>query len=248
MKTKLIILSIAVLCLSTAPAMANLIVGTSLQDELDALTTNPATGSSIDVQNDNIPDTLDSIWENTAYGSVHAMIIELAGWADDNTFGVYEPGDTTNFLEIFDGSGSVGDARTLYIDETTGELWLDAKVGLADATFQVGGQFGYYLDSSANNGGGVFYSDTDENSDDLDHMYAYQGVGDTMDLPGAGSSLIGPSYYILAWEDQDKSIVDYDYNDMVVLVESVAPIPVPGAVLLGILGLSAAGIKLRRFA
>ena len=41
---------------------------------------------------------------------------------------------------------------------------------------------------------------------------------------------------------------DGDYQDFIALIEGPCPVPVPGAVLLGILGLSAAGLKLRRFA
>ena len=39
-----------------------------------------------------------------------------------------------------------------------------------------------------------------------------------------------------------------DYQDMLVLIEGANPVPVPGAILLGILGLSVAGVKLRKYA
>ena len=35
--------------------------------------------------------------------------------------------------------------------------------------------FGFYIDSSAGQDGGLWFSDTNLNSDDLDHMAAYQG-------------------------------------------------------------------------
>jgi len=50
--------------------------------------------------------------------------------------------------------------------------------------------------------------------------------------------------YIVAFDPGS----DGDYQDMVVLIEGANPVPVPGAVLLGILGLGAVGVKLRKFA
>ena len=88
-------------------------------------------------------------------------------------------------------------------------------------------------------------------------MYAYQGTGDTVEISPWDPGDWTDNEYVLAFEDlvatwtnQDGSqgTSDWDYTDFVVMVESVNPVPVPGAVLLGILGLSAAGIKLRRFA
>ncbi len=54
----------------------------------------------------------------------------------------------------------------------------------------------------------------------------------------------GPAYIVCF----DPGTSDTDFQDMIVLIEGAVPTPVPGAVLLGFLGLSAAGIKLRKFA
>jgi len=56
-----------------------------------------------------------------------------------------------------------------------------------------------------------------------------------------GSTPLVPTY-VFGFEDG----TDWDYQDLV--WEATNVVPVPGAVLLGILGLSAAGIKLRKFA
>ena len=271
MKTKLLLLSIAALCLSVSPAFAATFGdgGAALQTVLDDLTVG-GPSSIIVANNVELSDDLDSIWENTGSGSVSTLLFELgAGFKEDFTFGVYDSLNSLNTLQIFPGSADAGFARTLFVG-ASGEVWLDYMYntpgdplsGLrpVDATFP-NQQYGFYLDStglttgsSPNIGyGDMFYSDTSLNPDNEDHMYAYQGVGDKMYIPtptGTVEKTIRDNYYILTWEDLNASAgwTDRDYEDLVVLVESIQPIPVPGAILLGILGLSAAGIKLRRFA
>ena len=256
MKTKLIILSILVLCLSTAPAFAapGGPPGGALQGVLNDITSPYPGTSSVDVTTDFVPDNLDTYWDITATGgSVSTVIIELAGFAENNLFGVYDSADHTNFVQIFGGAAVAGDQALLSIT-SAGDVYLnfgDTGVDFA------GDEFGYYLDSSFYGGGGNFYSDTSLNTDGpggagYDHMYAYQGKGDTVKIDIWDEGTWTNNEYVVAFEDLyggvDGSGADWDYTDFVVMVESVHPIPVPGAVLLGILGLSAAGIKLRRFA
>jgi len=57
------------------------------------------------------------------------------------------------------------------------------------------------------------------------------------------AAITGPAY-IVAFDTGS----DGDHQDFVALIEGANPVPVPAAVLLGFLGLSAAGIKLRKFA
>jgi hypothetical protein len=230
----------AVMFVGSASAMADL---TALDSELDAMTVGGVTHINV---NNPINDLLDSYWTNTAYGSVDAMIMQYTGaeYAANNPFGIYDPTDTSKKVEIFNGSASVGAVRVMFID-SAGHVWLDSMSGSPIATFGAGDVFGYYLTSP----GGTFYSDTSKNGDKKDHMYAYQGVGDSMNLPGLSNpKLIGPSYYLLAWEDTYNFSGTLDYDDMVVLVESVMPVPIPGALLLGLLGLGITGLKLRKYA
>ena len=277
MKTKLIILSILALCLSTAPAMAATFGdgGASLQGVLDDITTSSSDpwdgtpgNSSVNVTTENLSDSLDSLWMLTDVQGAATMIIELAGFAADNEFGIYESGDVSNKVTVFDGSHVAGDIATVKF-LSDGKL----RVNVTDPDDNLlntytsadpfaGNAFGFYLDSTDNAavGGGLFYSDTSLNTaDGLDHMYAYQGEGDMVLLPEQMfSKQWTPGGFVLAWEDlvgpygdpyggtTGKS--DRDFTDMVLMIESINPVPVPGAVLLGILGLSAAGIKLRRFA
>jgi hypothetical protein len=173
------------------------------------------------------------------------MIIELAAFADGNVFGVYDSADHTTKVEIFAGAAAAGSMALLAITGS-GDVFVN---GLDSGVDFAGDFFGYYLDSSVFATGGTWHSDTSKNSDGYDHMYAYVGEGDTVTIDPWDEGEWTTNEYVLAFEDLDASApADWDYTDFVVMVESVRPIPVPGAVLLGILGLSAAGIKLRRFA
>ena len=255
MKIKLLILSFAVLCLSAAPAMADL---SSLQTELNNITAPYPGTSSVNVTTDMLPDSgtglYDSYWKTTATGGSSAtIIIELAGYAGSNIFGVYDRTNSGNTVPIFVGSDSAGASKTLRLYDpdwsTNPGGPYDVLIDGADTTVDfASGWFGYYLTSP----NGTFYSDTTLNiADNQDHMYAYRGKGDTVTVPGSSEGTWTDTEYVLAWEDLLKSNQgpgEPDYNDMVLMVESVEPVPVPAAVLLGILGLGVAGLKLRKYA
>ncbi len=208
--------------------------------------------SSVNVATDYLNATQDSTWELSASGgSVSTMIIEIAGFAGLNTFGVYDSADNTNFVTLFDGANVQSDQVTLSIlvDGSVKIDGVDTGIDFADNSF------GYFLDSSAGStatyNGGKFYSNSGLNADGLDHMLAYQGVGDTVQIPGYYSGTWDPNEYILAFEDIDASTsswTDWDYTDMVVMVESVNPVPEPATMLLfgtGLIGLAGFGSRKR---
>jgi hypothetical protein len=73
-------------------------------------------------------------------------------------------------------------------------------------------------------------------------MVAYAGQGGDLDLGGAaGTQNWDANSYILAWED--LNLGDWDYQDMVILVKNVRPVPDAGTTLvllggsIGVLGL-----------
>jgi hypothetical protein len=243
---KRILLLTLVLGITAMPATADPFGdgGAALQGVLNNITTAPVAGtSSVDVKTDMLG--FDKFWAISGTGgSVSTLIIELAGFANDNTFGIYDVAAPTNRVQVFGGTAGTGAQATVSIDDT-GLVYINhVSTGtiLGSKNF-----FGFYLDTTVNQGSGaIWHSDTSLNSDGVDHLLAYQGTNtDTVKIGSWSPGLWTDNEYILAWEDL-RGGGDRDYTDFVVMVESVSPVPVPGAVLLGFLGLGYAGMRLRK--
>lgn len=157
------------------------------------------------------------------------MVIEVAGYAPNNAFGIYQQGNAANKLEVFAGSAAAGAATALI---NVPLAWTSFGFYLSNTT----AGFTWYSDAALNAGGG------------LDHFVTYQGIaGETMTASGI---TFGAHDYLIGIED--LNLGDYDYNDMVVKVQ-LTPVPtthsVPdgGATLALIsLGLGAVAVLRRR--
>jgi hypothetical protein len=215
-------------------------LNSSLQDVLNSITVGPTPGvSSIDVDDNQVG--YDETWSITATGGSFAtIIIELAGYANFNTFGVYDVNDIAKTVQLFASDATIGSQTTLSI-KADGSVYIN----LADSGVDfAGNNFGYYL---LNKTGHRFYSQTALNSGD-DHMVAFRGNDkDIVQIPGLAEGVWTSSEYVLGWEDLPRP-GDQDYQDLVLMVESVTPVPEPATLLLigsGLIGLGAFGRKKR---
>lgn len=191
----------------------------------------------------------DQLWAIEASGGSFAtFVIELAGHAATNTFGIYDPYNN-NLVQLFAGSagqpdqvlvsiGTNGQVTTVYFKRDINGALQSVSSNTTGAGYFTGNLFGYYLGTT----GGTYYSEMSRNAGGGDQLVAYKGDGDTIKLPGNNPGQWGSSSYILAWEDMPYANSDKDFNDLVVYVESIKPMPEPGslalvsAALLGVAG------------
>jgi hypothetical protein len=80
--------------------------------------------------------------------------------------------------------------------------------------------------TSNNSGGGIGSAGYANSANGDDHMVTFQ---------------LAPNHYIIAWEDRPLAGSDRDYNDMVLEVRFLTPVPLPAALPLLLSGLLALG-------
>lgn len=211
--------------------------GKDLQTQLNNMTTS---GPNIDVYNGQASPS--AYWSIGASGqSANKIMLEIAGNAGSNTFGIFDKSNAGNYLQLFSGGASAGWSTLLAQigNVFTATYFNGSGIFQSQSSITINGnEFGYYL--GATGSGPAFYSDPTMNApagslypDGMRNMVAYAGNGQTY-LNGK-NFLSGET--LLAWEDQAFRNSDLDYNDFVVLVESVHAVPEPG--VLGMFGLGA---------
>jgi hypothetical protein len=213
-----------------------------LQQVLNSIT---VAGPGIDVINDQSSYAL--FTGNASGGAVATFIIELAGYSNTSRFGIYSSANPTNKALIFSGAdGAEDQALVSFMDNG------NIKVNGTTVASNFSNAFGFYLDvyGMDNTLDYTFYSEDEHNPNGAAQALIYQGDNaTTLKLPGYYPGLFDTSEYIIAFEDLILSGSDKDYNDLVVLVESISPVPTPEPTTMLLLGtglLAMAGYGWRR--
>lgn len=173
------------------------------------------------------------------------LVFEVAGNASGNSFGIYDVLNASLRLELYTGAQSSGAKVTV---DRTGNVFTN----LDTSASQIFGSevFGFYLTDPTGN---TYFSESELNGTDVDHMVAFNGNNQTMSWPydPTKTRFWLPNEILLAWEDLpdgdgDGRPGDWDYNDMLVIMESVRSVPVPAPLALLGGGLLALGLARRR--
>lgn len=182
--------------------------GSSLQTYLNGV------GESINVNTDQLDA---QVWDTSVSGNAtFTLMIELAGNAALNNIGIYNANNAAPLFQVFPGAASAGWFAAAHFGG--GNL----VVTLFDNNSIIQGQsfypgvnangFGFYLQGP----GGTFYSQDGMNGGGAAQALTYAGTGKNFgdwwecfeDLPPAGS--------------------DRDFDDAVLLLQSVVPTPAKG--------------------
>jgi hypothetical protein len=185
-------------------------IGSSPETSLQTYLT--GVGESINVTTDQLD--LQTWSTDVSGNALFTLMLEIAGNAPNNTYGVYNANEASPTLfEVFPGNAGPGWFAVVSF-MSGGNLVVNLfspSAGLVGTNSYSGvnsSDFGFYLSGP----GGTFYTEDGRNG----------GVAQALTFAGTGRNY---GDWWLAWEDLPPASSDRDFNDAVLLLESIAPVP-----------------------
>ena len=165
-----------------------------------------------------LTDQLDAqVWTSSVSGNASfTLMIELAGNASQNAIGIYNPTAPPNppLFQVFPGVASAGWHASAHFGGGNLVVTLfDNNAIIQGQTFYAGvnpNAFGFYLQGP----GGTFYSQDARNPGGAAYALTYAGTGQNF------------GDWWECFEDLPPGSNDLDYDDAVLLLQSVVPTPV----------------------
>lgn len=171
-----------------------------------------------------------AVFTNTASGgSVGTFVAELSSLAPSNRFGLYDAANPAKKVELFGGAAGPGD-QVIASFLADGTVWVNF---LDSGITGFSGNFGFYLEVYGSDGNPAtldytLYTEDSRNAGGEAYALVYRGNGLTqVRLPGFPAGLFQTYHWIIAFEDGAGSNSDFDFSDLVVMFESLAPGEVP---------------------
>lgn len=150
-----------------------------------------------------------------------SLMLEEAGFANRNSFGIYDT-VTQNRFQIFGGEAVLG-------SQFQATITSDSQLLIGEMTYELEGPLSFYLSREGKKSSKTFYSN--DSYDGISQALVYQGEGQQLSFGGVETSFTDNDY-IIAFEDQKVHWSDQDFNDLVVFLDTSLILPEPAPALL----------------